>query len=206
DSVCHFPFPLIYRRVRDLPQHRSRTNTSAHRSFSNRSPSPGLWPPSPQGEGVAGGGEIVTTLTAFVSVHPAAHLVGVRACWSLCSFRKFCNERFGGEHQPGNGGSILQGDASHLGRIDNAFLHQVSISVGGGVVAIVLTLFRSHLGKHHGPFHSGVLRNLTERLFQSATDDVDADLLVSVQLQFLQDAESSNEGDPSTWNNCIFHG
>jgi len=37
-------------------------------SSSNRSPSPGLWPPSPQGRGAGGEGEIVTKLTASVLV------------------------------------------------------------------------------------------------------------------------------------------
>jgi hypothetical protein len=48
-----------------------------------------------------------------------------------------------------------------LAGINNALLHQVSIGVGGSVVAIVLALLRAYLGEHHCAFDSGVLGNLT---------------------------------------------
>ena len=61
------------------------------RSSSNHSPSPGLWPPSPQGRGAGGEGKAVTKLTASV-------LMLVRAAIDAASQRVYPPTRL--NHEP----------------------------------------------------------------------------------------------------------
>src|SRR4029453_7809664 len=97
-----------------------------------------------------------------------------------------------------NRGRVLQCGSSHLGRVDDAVLHQVAVFFRGGVVAEVLTFVGLDLGYDDRTFHASILSDLPERLFEGTTDDVDANLLVLLQLQFLQRGDGPDEGYPAT--------
>src|SRR5438270_7516907 len=67
--------------------------------------------------------------TALVLVH-SAHTAGATwaaacGCCLLFVFLEFSHERFGGEHQAGDRGGVLQSEAGDLGWVNNASLHHI---------------------------------------------------------------------------------
>src|SRR5436309_2911767 len=56
---------------------------------------------------------------------------------SLLLLRDLANHGFGGEHQAGDGGRVLQSGTGHLRGIDDTRGHEVFIDIGQSVVAEV---------------------------------------------------------------------
>ena len=86
---------------------------------------------------------------------------------------QFSDGAVGGQQQAGNRSSILQRGAGHLGRIDHAHFHQVTIALGLGIETKA-ALALDHLVDHHRSLGTGVGADGTQRLFQRTTDDLDA--------------------------------
>src|SRR5262249_17321434 len=68
-------------------------------------------------------------------VHPAAHSARARRHGRRLLLRHLGDHRLGGDEQASHGSRVLQCGAHHLGRIDNAFRHQIAVVAGLGVEA-----------------------------------------------------------------------
>ena len=82
---------------------------------------PGAWRPIP---GRDRQGEFSTVLSS-----PSLGAVAGTGRSRLL-LRNLGDHRFGGQHQGRDGGRVLQRRAGHLGRVDDARLHQVFVLVG----------------------------------------------------------------------------
>jgi hypothetical protein len=133
--------------------------------------------------------------------------VVVATAATLFVFRNVRDKGFGGQHERCDGCSVLQRGTGNLGRIDDAGFHQVFELISLGVVAVVVILGVADLADDDCAFFTGVGNNLAERLFQSAADDIGADLFVVIlELQGLQCRSAANQGNTTTRDNAFFHG
>ena len=114
------------------------------------------------------------------SAHAAGHC---RA--ALVFVGQFGNHGFSSQHQAGDGSCVLQRRARYLRRIDDARFDEVFVIFGRGVEAEALVLVVANLLDYDRAFLAGVLHDLTQRLFERASNDVDADLLVRIAFAFL---------------------
>src|SRR5690606_2789370 len=113
---------------------------------------------------------------------------------------------FGGEHQAGNRGRILQGSARHLGRVQDAHLDHVAVLTGSGVVAEVVLAF-ADLGDDHVGGFARVHDDLAQRLFDRTAQDADADVLVFVgALQGLESLEGADQRDATARHDAFLDG
>src|SRR6185369_5076 len=92
------------------------------------------------------------------------------------------NHRFSRQHQAGDRSSVLERSASDLGRIDDAGFHQVLERLSRRIEADALVLLRTNTLDYYRAFLTGVLHDLTQRLFQRTTYDVNADLFVRIEI------------------------
>ena len=98
----------------------------------------------------------------------------------VASLRRLGDARFRRDHQAGDGGRILQGDAHDLGGIDDALLDHVAVLVALRVVAERARSLVHHLADHDRALDAGVLRDLADRRLQGLAHDVDAGVLILV--------------------------
>ena len=103
------------------------------------------------------------------------------AAGGLLVLRALRNEALGGEHQRCNRGSVLEGGADHLDGVDDAHLEEVAVLVRSGVVAEVVFAFFDLVDDDRA-FETGVADDLAEGLLDGAADDVDAELLLVIDL------------------------
>src|ERR1700755_511776 len=116
---------------------------------------------------------------------------------------------FGGEHQAGDGGRVLQGSAGHLGRVDHAGSDEVFELLGCGVVAVAEAVVSADIFHDHGALFTGVLRDLAERFFQRAAHDGHTDLfvrIVTAGLKVVERLAGANQRDTAARNDAFFHG
>src|SRR5579884_2720155 len=137
-----------------------------------------------------------------------AHAAVSGSCRSSLRLGDLRNHGFGGEHQSGNGGRILQSSAGHLCRVNDACLHQVFIDTSPGVVAEVRVLVFADLAYDHSAFFASIANNLAQRLFNGAADDLGTDLLITFELrdQLLHVFHAANQRHTATRNSAFFHG
>src|SRR6202050_3001900 len=119
--------------------------------------------------------------------------------------RNLSDHGFGGQHQRSDRRSVLQGRTRYLGRIDDAGLHQVLILRGGSIEAKVRVVVDADLLDHNRAFVTGVADDLPHWLFTSAANDIDADLLVSVELQAFQSLGCAQQRHAAARNDAFFH-
>ena len=81
---------------------------------------------------------------------------------------------------------MLQCRAGHLGRIDDAGLHQIFELASLGVETIVRIFIGANLLDYNRAFETGIASDLAQRLFARLANDVDTDLLVAVGLDVRQ--------------------
>src|SRR5665213_741980 len=117
------------------------------------------------------------TLHHVVAAHAAA--AAHTAAAFLLGFRRVGDEGFGGEDQRAYRGCVLQRRARDLERLHDAGRDHVDQGAGHGVEALT-PLGRLDTVHFDAALEAGVLRDLAERLFERAADDVDADLLIGV--------------------------
>ena len=89
------------------------------------------------------------------------------------------DEALRGEEHASDGCCVLQGYASHLGRVDDTSCAEILVDVLAGIVTVV-ALALADLINHHGTLATSVGDNLAQRLLDSAADDVDTRLLVGI--------------------------
>ncbi len=120
---------------------------------------------------------------------------------SLLLLRNLGDHGFGRQHQRRDRRRVLQRRTGHLGRIDDAGLHQILITARCGVEAVVGVVVRANLLDDDRAFVTGIADDLANRLFAGARDDVDANLLVAFALEVVQStsaARSSATPPPGT--------
>ena len=94
--------------------------------------------------------------------------------------RSLGDHDLGGQQQAGDRRGVLQRKTRDLRRVEDAEVEHVAILTRGGVVAVG-TLAGLDLIEDHGGIFAGVLDDLTQRLFDRAGEDADADRLVFVR-------------------------
>src|SRR5581483_5724870 len=122
---------------------------------------------------------------------------------SLLLFRNLGDEGFGGEHQRCDRTGVGQSGAYDLGRIEHASLHQVLILASLGVVAEVGVLRIEHLPQDNRALFAGVLGDLAKRLSNGALHDVDADLLVTLELEAIESLDAAGQGHAAAGDNAF---
>src|SRR5713101_9483090 len=140
----------------------------------------------------------------LVHIPHAAVAAGHRS--ALLLFRDIRHERFGSQHQRRDRAGILQGNAHDLGRVEHARLDQVFVVAGQGVVAKVVVLRIVDLSQHDGAFFAGVLGDLAQRLYESALHNVDADLLIALDLQPVECGDAAGQGYTAARDDALFDG
>src|SRR6266567_3620010 len=124
---------------------------------------------------------------------------------ALLLFRNPRHERFGSQHQRRDRAGVLEGSAHDLGRVEHARLDQVFVLAGQGVVAEVVVLRIVDLSQHDGAFFTGVLGDLAQRLYESTLHNVDADLLIALDLQLVECGDAAGQGYTAARDDAFFH-
>src|SRR5271154_5820058 len=138
----------------------------------------------------------------------AAHAAGAwgAAAVSCAGFLGFLNvghQSFGGEHEARDGSGVLQSETSYLGRVNHACLDQVAVFAGVRVVAKVLVLGLADFAQNDGTFVAGIVDDLTERLFEGALHDVDADGIVIMQLELIESRDAADQSHTAAGNDTF---
>ena len=143
------------------------------------------------------------------SVH-AFHAAAVAAACGGCllglgNFRDHC---FGRQHEAGDRGCVLQCGPGDLGRIDNTGGYEIFELVRSGVVAVVVVLALVDLADDHRTFDTGIANDLAKRLFDGATNDLGADLLITLEGsdQFFDILGAAQQGNAAARDDAFFHG
>src|SRR3954463_7135344 len=93
--------------------------------------------------------------------------VSVTSSWGRSLLlRDLDDHGFSGEQETGDGSRVLECCSGHLGRVDNAGLHQVLVDASFGVVAKVLFLGREYFSYNNRAFFAGIGDNLAQWLFE----------------------------------------
>src|SRR6185369_8515349 len=144
----------------------------------------------------------------WLLVHPFHTATAVAAAgWSsLFLFRDLRYQGFGGQHQGRDRAGVLQCGAHYLGRIEHARFDQVFVFAGKGVVAEVVVLRVVDLAQNNCAFFAGVLGDLTQGFLQRAPYDIDADLLIALELQLVERAYATGQSHAAAGDNAFFHG
>src|SRR5690606_17597087 len=113
----------------------------------------------------------------------------------------------GGEQQAADAGSVLQSDALDLCGNDHAGLHQILILLRHAVEAEVDVAVFFDLLCHQRAFKAAVLSNLLDRGGQSATDDVNTDLFIALELAFelVKRLAGTQHRDAAAGQNALFN-
>ena len=88
--------------------------------------------------------------------------------------------RFGGDHEAGDGGRILERDADDLGGVNNALLDHVAVLVALRVVAKRARPLVHDFADHDRALDTGVFRDLANGRLQCPAHDVDPGLLILI--------------------------
>ena len=131
----------------------------------------------------------------------AAH-IRHRGC---CFLRQLGDHRLGSDHQAGNGSSGLQRATGYLGRIQNTHFDHVAVLAGGSVVTVVTFASADRL-QYHSTFFTSVGHDLTQRCFNGATQQLDADVLVFVVTgQVLEGNQSTYQSHTTARYHALFN-
>src|SRR5207248_10057759 len=94
----------------------------------------------------------------------------------------------------------------HLGRIDDTGLDQVDIFVSRRVEAEVHVFIGANFLDDDRAFVTRVVHDLTQRLFERAANNLDADLLVRiVELEVVQRALATQQSDATARNDAFLN-
>src|SRR5579872_2577575 len=116
------------------------------------------------------------------------------------------HKSFRGQHQAGDRGRVLEGQAGDLSRIDHAHLDHVSVLVGFGVKAEVLVLRFTDFTDYHGALETSVISDLPQGLFERALDDIDAGGFIAVGLQFVERSHAAQQRHAASGNDAFLDG
>src|SRR5208337_1514495 len=107
------------------------------------------------------------------------------------------------EHEGSDGSSVLERRAGDLGRVDDACLDEIAVSFALSVKAEVGIGIGADFLCHHRAFLAGVLDDQAQRLFESALHDVDADLLITLGLEFTERRDAADQSYAAAWNDAF---
>ena len=121
-------------------------------------------------------------------------------------FRRFRDHDFRREQQTGDRRRVLQREARDLGRIQDAGVDHVAVLARAGVVA-VRALATLDLVQHHGRVFASVLDDLTQRLFDRARQDANADRLVFVRtFELVEGLLRADQRNAAARDHAFFNG
>ena len=114
---------------------------------------------------------------------------------------------FDGQEETGDGGGVLQGDAGHLGWVNDTGLDQVFVDTGAGVVADV-AFFAQHFGNHNGAVLTSVAGDLAGWGFDGAEDSFGTEAVVTVEIgdHLFDGFLGAQQGNTTTRNDAFFNG
>src|SRR6185312_4265570 len=115
----------------------------------------------------------------FLEIH-AAHAARRHGWAGGLLLRHLGDQSFRGDQECCHGGCILDRDADHLGRVDDALGDQIDVFAGLAVEAIGILILLQDLADDDGAVLTGVDRDLARRRRQGLAHDLDAGLLVVV--------------------------
>src|SRR5580698_6850262 len=121
----------------------------------------------------------------------------------LVLFGTLGNQALGGQHETRDARRVLKRGPNDLHRIDDAHLEQVTVGVARRVVAEVVFAL-SDLVDDDRPFEARVLRNHSNRLFEGATNDLDAGLLLLGDLQTIESGLAAQQRYATTGDDPFF--
>ncbi len=140
------------------------------------------------------------------SVHPAhAAAAARRRAGFLLLLGDVADERFGRQQQRSDRGGVLERRAHHLGRIDDAGLHQVLVLLGLSIEAGLVVELLDPLHDDR-TFVARVGSDPPHRLFDRARDDVEADLLVAFELQAVEHLARAHQRNTAAGHDALFDG
>src|SRR5271157_1074114 len=123
---------------------------------------------------------------------------------ALALFSNVSDEGFGGQHQSRDGAGVGESRAHDLRRIEHARLDQVFVVAGQRVVAEVVVLRVVNLSQHDGAFFAGVLGDLAQRLYESTLHNVDADLLIALDIQLVECGDAADQDYTAARDDALF--
>ena len=116
-----------------------------------------------------------------------------------------CNEAFGGEHESGDGGGVLQGRAGDLGGVDHAGGKEILVGIGDDVVAHGGRLQPLDLFDDEGGFAAGVFDELAKRSFYSTVDDGGTGGFIAGEVEGANGLLGADESHATTGHDAFFH-
>src|SRR5690606_31248823 len=135
----------------------------------------------------------------------AAHAHSGTAANFFLVLRLLSDHRFGGEEERSYGSSVGQSRLGDFSRVDNAGFVQVFVSFGQSVEAVTVFAFANRVNDNSA-FHAGVACDLTQRLFDRATNDVHTEaLLFVVNFDVVEDRLSADQSSTATNDDAVFH-
>src|SRR5262249_7521014 len=100
-------------------------------------------------------------------------------------------------------GGVLQRQASYLGGVNYASLHQVAELSRLRIEAEVVILRLADAANNDGTFVACVLCDLAHGLLECPLDDVDADGLVAVRLELIQRGDAAQQGHAASGDDAL---
>src|SRR5688500_4619918 len=120
--------------------------------------------------------------------------------------RRFRDHDFRREQQARNRRRVLQRETRDLGRVEDALFQHVAVLAGARVVAIGALARLDGVQDNRGIFAS-VLDDLTERLFDGARQDTNADRLVFVRtFELLEGLQRADQRNAAARDHAFFDG
>src|SRR5712664_3469268 len=120
----------------------------------------------------------------------------------LLLLRPFGHHRLGGQHQGGDAGRVLQGEARHLGGVDHARRQQIFVRAGGRVEP-ERALAVADLVHHDAALPTAVLHDPADGLLERLADDVDAELLALLDLEAVERAGGAQVRDAAAGDDAF---
>src|SRR4026208_1399414 len=148
---------------------------------------PWPWPPPAAAFSFSGMSEINVSVLRTIAAKEAAFLGGRRApaCGRLLLLRDVRDQRLRRQDHRSDGSGVLERRAGHLGGVDDALAEHVAVLALEGVEALAL-LERPDLGHHALAGLAGGVGDLPGGRLERLADDVDADLLLALELELVE--------------------
>src|SRR5271165_963281 len=115
-----------------------------------------------------------------IHVAHAAHSAAARGHWRTLLLRPLGDHRLGRHQQASHRRRVLQRNADHLGRVDDARLDHVLVLAALRVEAVGVVVVLQHLAGYDRTVLAGILGDLAQRRHDRLADHVDAEALVVV--------------------------
>src|SRR6266403_2067608 len=142
-----------------------------------------------------------------LEVH-AAHAAAARRHAATAAgvlLRHFGHHGFGGDQESRNRGCVLDRNANHLGRVDDALRDQVAVFAGLRIEPVGVLILFEDLADDDGAVFTGVDRDLARGPGKRLAHDLDAGLLVVILgANALEVLGSTQQGDAAARHDAFF--